>query len=336
MAWFMGKINFWLHNARHISLPQSLLPAFTAVAVGAASGHFSWSAAVLSVIGIAAAHLGMNLADDWFDYKVHSGEIRQKHASEGIRARMVKYPYLTSGEATTGQLLAVTFLLLGIAACCGIAVAVMEGWGVMWFALAGFLLGMSYSGGPLRLGFRGLGELVIFLMFGPMLMTGTYFAVCGGISPEIIWISCAVGLLVANIVYSHSIMDAEHDLKAGKYTMAHLMGSRRGQLGLSGFINFAPYLLIAAGVCLKQLHPAYLAVFLTLPLSIWLVGSLRDFVYEKPVEIVIKPWMGPIGNFDGYRKAGIDWFMLRWLAARNIVTFFCLIIIVASIILSVL
>lgn len=331
----MGKVIRWLHNARHISLPQSLLPAFTAIAVGAASGHFSWPAAILSVAGTAAAHLGMNLADDWFDYREHSGEMRQKHASEGIRARMVKYPYLISGETTTGQLLAAIAVLLGIAACCGILIALMEGWEILWFALAGFILGISYSGAPLRLGFRGLGELVIFLMFGPLLMTGTYFAVCGKITPDIIWISAAVGLLVTNIVYCHSIMDAEHDIKVGKYTLAHLMGTRSRQIMMSAALNIAPYFLIAAGAVSGQLHPAYTAVFLVMPLSIWLIGSLRDFACGKRTETVIKPWMGPMGDFDKYREAGIDWFMLRWLAARNIVTFFCMIIIAVSILLAI-
>lgn len=331
----MGKISFWLHNARHISLPQSLLPAFTAIAIGGASGNFSWAAAILSAAGVACAHLGMNLADDWFDYREHSGEIRQKHASEGIRARMVKYPYLTSGEATTGQLLAVTALLLGTAACCGIGVALIRGWEIMWFALAGFVIGLSYSGAPLRLGFRGLGELVIFLMFGPLLMTGTYFAVCGTVSADIIWLSAAVGLLVTNIVYSHSIMDAEHDIKAGKYTMAHLMGSGKGRLALSCIINMAPYILVAAGIAFRQLHPAYLAVYAVLPLSVWLVLSIRDFISGKPADISVHPWMGPMGDFERYRQAGIDWFMLRWLVARNIVTFFCLLVIIVSIILSI-
>lgn len=332
----MGKISFWLHNARHISLPQSLLPAVTAVCFGAASGSFSWPAAVLSVFGVALAHLGMNLADDAFDYRIRSGETRQELASEGIRARVVKYPYLISGEATMGQLLCVTAVLLGLAACCGVAVALMRGWEILWFALSGFVIGFSYSGPPLRLGFRGLGEWVIFLMFGPLLMTGVFFAVTGSLSSDIVWISVAVGLLVTNIIYSHSIMDAEPDLKMGKRTLAHLMGSAKGQLVMSGMINFLPYVLVATGIVLEQLHPAYLAVLLVLPLSIWLVGSLRDFLQGKQVEPVVRPWMGPMSDFEKYRQAGIGWFMIRWLAARNIVTFFCLIIILVSLVLSLL
>ncbi len=331
----MNKIGFWFNNARSISLPQSLLPTFAAVAVAGASGCFSWLPAVFCVVGVVFAHLGMNLADDWFDYRVQSAEMRKKLASEGIRARMVKYPYLTSGEATPRELAVVTSVFLAVAAVCGIMVAVIRGWDILWFALAGFIIGMSYSGAPLRLCFRGFGELVIFLMFGPLLMTGIYFACTGTITNEIIIISVAAGMLVTNIVYSHSIMDADHDIKVGKRTMAHVMGSRMNQIVLLMVFNVLPSVLIIVGVLIGCLHWVYLFCLVTLPASIWLVKSLADFAFDRPVEIVTKPWMGPMGDFSKYKAAGIDWFMLRWLTARNIVSFFCFIIIIVNIILAI-
>ena len=109
--------------------------------------------------------------------------------------------------------------------------------------------------------------------------------------------------------------------------MAHLMGTGKGQIVLSAIINVVPYLMVVLGVVLSQLHPAYLAVLIVLPMSLWLVGSLNDFVADKEVRIEPKPWMGPMGDFEAYRKAGIDWFLLRWLLARNIVMFFCVILI---------
>ncbi len=331
----MNKIGFWFKNARTVSLPQSLLPAFTAVAIASTSASFSWIPAIFCIVGVAFAHLGMNLADDWFDYKVQSAEMRKKLASEGIRARMVKYPYLTSGQATAKELFLVSCIFLAIACGCGAAVAIISGWKILWFALVGGIIGISYSGAPLRLGFRGLGELVIFLMFGPLLMTGIYYACTSTITSEIILMSVAAGLLVTNIVYSHSIMDAEHDIKVGKKTMAHVMGSRKGQIALSAIFNLLPYILIIIGVAMGQLHWAYLFALATLPISAWLVKSLADFAFERSVEVVTKPWMGPMGDFDRYKAAGIDWFMLRWLTARNIVSFFCFIVIIVNIAIAV-
>ncbi len=331
----MNKVGFWFNNARPVALPQSMLPAFTAVAMAYASCSFSILMAALCIMGVVFAHLGMNLADDWFDYKLQVGMKRKQYKTGGMRARMIKYAYLEDGKATPGELIAVIAIFLGIAAACGSGVAFIRGWEMLYFVLAGFIIGISYSGGPLKLGFRGLGELVIFIMFGPLLMTGIYYACTGVLTSEIAVVSAAVGLLVTNIVYSHSVMDADYDIKVGKRTMAHLMGSRKWQIVLSGIFNIVPYILIVAGVAAGMLHWAYLFTLAVMPLSVWLVGSLADFAANRSAEIVVRPWMGPMGDFEGYKKNGMDWFMLRWLIARNIVSFFSFIIIVVNIVFAI-
>ena len=328
----MNKFKFWWVNARPISLPQSLLPALTAVALSYGQIQFSWIAAVVSISGVVFLHLGLNLLDDWFDYRAGSAEARAKVADEGFRGRMLKYPYLTSGKATPKQLLGAVACFMAIAALMGIVVIIVRGWAILGWVAAALLIGVSYSGGPLKLGFRGLGELVIFIMFGPLMMSGVYYAITGTLDWKITWLSIAVGLLVTNIVYSHSVLDSVPDAKMGKKTMAHLMGGKRGQIVLSALINILPYVMVVIGVILGQLHPAYLAVLIVLPVSLWLVKSLDDFVNEREVPVEPKPWMGPMGDFAAYRKAGLDWFLLRWLVARNIVQFFCIIIIVVNLI----
>ena len=326
------SISFWWSNARPISLPQSLLPALTAVALSIGAAEFNWIAALASVAGVISLHLGLNLMDDWFDYKEGSAEARAKVANEGFRGRMIKYPYLTSNDATPSQLLKAIAVFMGIAAIMGAVAILARDLKILWWVAAGLVIGVSYSGGPLKLGYRGLGELVIFLMFGPFLMTGAYYAITGAVDWKIGCLSIAVGLLVTNIVYSHSVLDSVPDQKMGKKTMAHLMGSAKGQIVFSALLNTLPYLIVIAGVIFGKMHPAYLAVLLVFPVSMWLVGSLNDFVNNREVPIEPKKWMGPMGDFDKYRKAGIDWFLLRWLTARNIVTFFCTIIIVVNLI----
>ena len=329
----MGKsISFWFKNARPISLPQSLLPALTAVALSYGGNEFNILTAVAAFFGVVFLHLSLNLLDDWFDYKVGSAEARQKVANEGFRGRMVKYPYLTSGEATHSDLLKAVLIFLGLAALMGVIVFIYRGWNLLWWILAGLVIGVSYSGGPLKLGFRGLGELVIFLMFGPLSMTGVYYATTGTLDWKIVCVSVAVGLLVTNIVYSHSVLDAIPDRKMGKKTMAHLMGSAKGQIFLSALFNILPYLIIVAAVVFRMMHPAYLCVLLVAPVSLWLVRSLNDFVHERECDLTPKKWMGPMGDFERFRMARLDWFMIRWLTARNIVMFFCLILIVVNLI----
>ena len=326
----MSTFSIWFRNARPISLPQSMLPAITAVALSYGNEQFSWLSAAACLVGVMFLHLGMNLLDDYFDYRVGSAEARKEVVGEGFRGRMTKYPYLTSGEATEGQLAKAICCFLGIAAAMGAVVFVLRGTMILAWAVAALVIGASYSGGPLKLGFRGLGEAVIFIMFGPLMMSGVYYSVTGVVDWKILLLSTAVGLLVMNIVYSHSVLDAVPDKKMGKTTMAHLMGGGKGQIALSAFVNVVPYVIVLVGAVLGLLHWAYLAVLLVMPVSLWLVSSLRDFVNHKETSLEPKRWMGPMGDFERFRQAGLDWFMLRWLTARNIVTMFCFVIIVVN------
>lgn len=331
----MNKIGFWIKNAREIALPQSLLPCMLAIGMSVRYETFSWWLAAISLVGVACAHLGMNLADDYYDYKVGSGEKRKTMASNGMRARIHKYPYLTSGEATVSELVMAIVCFLSVAIVAGVVVILFRGLVPLYILIAGGFLGISYSGWPLHLSYHGYGELVIGLMFGPLLMIGVQYASCGVFDESILLVSIAVGLLVTNIVYSHSVLDRAADAQMDKLTLARLLKSDAGILSASAVFNFMPFVLIAAGVVSGILHPAYLSVFVLLPMAVYLWTSLRMFVHDKPVEIKIKPWMGPMGDFKAYKEHGIDWFMLRWLLARNLITFFALILLIANIILKI-
>ena len=329
----MNKIGFWINNARHIALPQSILPALLAFAMAGTHPDFSWWLGLVALFGIICAHLGMNLADDYFDYKVKSGENRNEMAAEGMRARIAKYPYLTSGQATVKQLAGTIVIFLLIGSICGAVILYFRGINILYLALIAGFFGISYSGWPFRLCYHGYGELVIGLMFGPLLMIGMQYAAAGVFDATIVLVSVPVGLLVTNIVYSHSIMDAIPDEKVGKMTFARLLAKPKWMILFSGIFNLVPFVIIAVGVALGLLHWAYLSIFILLPMAIYLVDSLNQFVHHKTVDIQLKPWMGPMGEFDKYREVGIDWFMLRWLIARNLVTFFCLILAVVNLIL---
>ena len=199
----MSKIGFWIKNARHISLPQSLLPGFLAIGMSLDYGSFSWGLSLVALCGVACAHLGMNLLDDYYDYRQGSGEKRVKLAAGGVRARVAKYPYLTSGQATVGDLVVAISLFLLLAAVAGSVVIYFRGVVPFYITVVGAILGISYSGKPLRLGYYGYGELLIGLMFGPLLMIGVQYAACGVLDGRIVLVGIAVGLLVTNILYSH-------------------------------------------------------------------------------------------------------------------------------------
>lgn len=330
----MNTLKFWIKNARDIALPQSILPALLAVSMAAVHPDFSWWPALVALFGVACAHLGFNLADDYFDYRHNDVAARKKVTAEGFRTHMEKCHYIESGEATPKELLMAMCAFLAVAGVAGGVVWWFRGWPVAVLALAGLLLGISYSGKPLELGYHGLGELVIGVMFGPLLMIGMQFAACGVFDDKIVWVSAAVGLLVTNIVYSHAVLDLKADAQAGKMTFARLLRTRGAMLSFSGLFNLLPFAILIVGVAVGQLHWAYLSVLPLLPMSIYLIYSLAAHLNDKTIPFEPRWWMGPMGNFELYRRHNMDWFLIRWLVARNLVTFFCLVLAVVNVVLA--
>ncbi len=350
----MSKLGFWIQNARSISLPQSALPCLTAIVLCIGQEGFVWWLALPVLLGICAAHLGMNLADDYFDFK-HDSRIRADISSNSVRARMEKCNYLDrsaeskneeveSGKATLHQLGWAIVGFLGFAALMGciafVAQWLLHGWqaamGIVIYALLGLFVGINYSGKPLELGYHGLGELVIGLMFGPLNMLGVQAALTGApFSWQMLCMSIGIGCMVTNIVYVHSVMEVNADAELGKMTFARLLKNKTAMIIFIGFFAIMPFVMLGLGIALGWWSPWYLLTMATLPMSIFLIHSTRLFAYGLPRNDTPRWWMGPVGDWEGYKKAGIDWFLFRWLLARNICTFFCLILMMVHVVLKV-
>lgn len=334
----MGNMKKWLDNARSISLPQSLMPAVLAAVLSAGQGRYSFILSLLAVLGVGCLHLAFNLADDWFDYKVDMKGDRDKVTRQGFRAMTVKYPYLTDGSETLESTAKAIACFLGFALACGVVIFCFRlSWVIPALAAAAAFLGIFYSAPPFKLAYHGLGELVIGLMFGPLSMMGVYYSSCGQIDWTIVFISIPVGLLVLNILYVHSIIDMPADTASNKMTFARLIGRPALNVALFILFNAAAFILVAVGVAMGFMHPAYLAVLLCAPMSVWLCSSVWKFSRGQ-VEVPDKPawFLGPMPDWAKYKAAGIDWFLMRWLCARNIVSFYSLILIIVKIALLIL
>lgn len=328
---------FWIRNARAISLPQSLLPACLAMVMCMHMPFFHWSIAILAVAGVVMGHLGMNLADDYYDY-LRDNRIRSTLSSKSVRARLDKCAYIQSGDATINDLHRAMLIFLGIAGLLGIACIVIRGilydfsstLPVVGYALLGLAMGINYSGGRFQLAMHGWGELVIGFMFGPCLMLGMQ-AACTGVA--FTWpmfcMSMAIGFLVTNIVYVHSVMEVDADRELDKRTLAHRLytPSRTYELIMVGLFGLMPYLIIFLGIIMGWYSPWFLLTLLTLPMAVYLLISLSRFLQGLPTNDNPRWWMGPMTEFHIFRDAGLDWFLIRWLLARNIVMYFSLILI---------
>lgn len=326
----LGRLRFWYINSRPASLPQSLLPALAAYTLAAGEPAFAPLAGLVAILGAELAHLSLNLFDDYFDYKKLASGFRVALVQKGERARTAKCPYITSGEATLDELLAACLGFGAAAALCGLVVLLMAGPAIIWPAALGLLLGIEYSGEPLHLGYRGLGELVIGVVFGPLLVCGVYLAAGGVHMWQALALGLALGLLVTDIIYTHSVLDIKADAFAGKRTLAALLKTPERKLAATAVFSFLPYLLVLLAVPAWGLSPWWLLTWLTLPMAAALYRSVRQFLRQPGVNPQRRWWYGPMGDWQKCCAAGLDWFLLRWFLARNLLAAFAVLCLLAG------
>jgi 1,4-dihydroxy-2-naphthoate octaprenyltransferase len=324
------SISFWIEAARKVALGQSLVPFIAGVLL--AIKHpmelqwWTWPLVILALLGVACAHLGINLLDDYFDYKKGDVAVRQNLIDGGMRARSKKCWYIDDGLATLVQTRRAALVFLLIALAIGVLATILRGPMVPVIVGIALALGLEYSGPPLRFSYHGLGELVVGIMFGPLVLIGAYIIAAGDYSPVALWAAIPAGLLVINVVYTHAIMDFESDRDARRITLAVALGTKMRALVFLFIIVVLAYACLVAGIVIKVFPLATLATFITLPVAIAFCRNM--WLYVKKPEISIKPrwWMGPLENWDRYVAAGMDWFMIRWLSARNLLLFFIVVL----------
>jgi len=320
---------FWLNNARYHTWKQSLVPSLLAVLFVSHKETFHLYYGLLASLGVVLVHMGANLLDDYYDYQCQSVQKRQMMINGGIRARSFKCHYLLSGQTTERRLLLVGLSICLAALLIGVVLWLKWGMPILYFILAGAFLAFFYSAPPLRLSFHGLGEITVGILFGPLVMLGTAWSACGQWDWNVFYLSIPIGLLVANILYTHSILDLGPDREAGKNTLAVLLKTQERAVHFSALLIVAIYFTVVLGVVCHRVFPTALLVLLSLPLAITLWRFLWIYVREPDRRLERNFWMGPMEKWELMKKAGLDWFMIRWYLSRNLLSAFCLLLFVS-------
>lgn len=264
-------VSKWLVIARACVLPMTLVAATVAGLLAVRQDSFEPLYFALALLGVLLAHSSNNMINDYFDLR--SG----LDTSSYPRALYAPHPVL-SGLTTKQQLLAAIAATNGADAAIMIVLAAVRGWPVGAFALAGLFVSVFYVAPPLRLKAHALGEIGVFLVWGPLMVGGTYYAAAGEIGWEVLAASVPYGLLVMSVLMGKHIDKAPWDRVAGVRTLPVAIGegtARRATLGLMGAFYLGVFALVLAGI-----FPLWtLAVVGTLPLF---VKAARTFSHPKP------------------------------------------------------
>jgi 1,4-dihydroxy-2-naphthoate octaprenyltransferase len=252
----------YLRASRLPFLTGSLFPVAAATALAYFTDH-TWNFLFfgLTILGVAALHLGANLINDYYD-SFGSDPLNPNFTPFSGGSRVIQ-----NRQMSPGQVKALAYLMLGLGVGCGLILIYL---GRPWVALVG-LLGLAaalfYSASPLQLMSSGLGELIIFLAFGPLLSWGAYYVQTGKLSLVGAAVSLPLAFLITAIIWINEFPDLSADLAAGK---RHLVG----RLGLKfscwvyAALMAAPFISLFILIEIFRLPDLIVAALLPLPLAL--------------------------------------------------------------------
>jgi 1,4-dihydroxy-2-naphthoate octaprenyltransferase len=212
----LTTVQKWTLAARPKTLPAAASTAIVGSAAAFWAGKFQLLPALACLFGALLLQIGANLANDVYDY----------FRGADTHERLGPVRVTQSGLLTPGQVLAGMWITFGLAALLGIYLFYVAGWPVLIIGAASILAAVAYSGGPLPFGYFGLGDLMVFLFFGPVAVIGTFFVQAKSIDPIAIWSSIPMGFLITGILVVNNLRDIQTDAATGKQTMAVRLGKQ--------------------------------------------------------------------------------------------------------------
>ena len=242
------------------------------------TGNFHLLNFVLALLGSCFFHIATNVANDYFDFKSGNDAANRSGTSPfSGGSRMV-----LEGQVSPRKALAVSFIFAALGSAIGLYLNfTTPGNWVLLFGVAGFILLYSYNGFPLRLVNKGLGEIAIFLGWGPLMVLGAYYVQAQGFTswwPVIV--SLPSGILTTLVLLINEFADKEADESTGRKTWVIVFGNSAA-LGIYLFLAYACFAVVLAGVLMDRFPLWSLGIGLTLlmPAQAFRIGrkSLGDW-----------------------------------------------------------
>jgi len=261
----LPRWRIWWLAIRAKVLPAGIAPVIVGTALAARDGHFALLPALAALAGGQLLQIGANIANDYFDF-VKGTDVPGRKGP--IRVAL-------SGLVSLRELRLAVELVYAAAVVIGLYLIFVGGWPLLLIGAVTLLAGLAYSGGPFPLGYRGLGDLFVFLLMGWGGVIGTYFVQAHTV-PSVLWlISLPTGVFGSALLTVNNYRDIETDSSTGKHTLAGLIGRPATRVYFSGLLALI-YAVPLAAWLLGWTTAWVLLSWLTLPLAL----RIRHVLYR--------------------------------------------------------
>ncbi len=271
-------MNTYVKAMRLPFLTGSLIPVILAAAFSWLHGSLDFGRLVLVLIGVGSLQIAANMINDYYD-DPGSDQINLHPTPFSGGSRVIQEQLM---DAKTVWAMAMGFFVLGTAT--GVWLVLTGRPFVAVIGLMGFLAGYLYSASPISLMSRGLGEITIFLAFGPLITWGTYYAMTGLLTLEAFLLGIPLGFLITAVIWINQFPDLEADRDAGKRNCVVRLGRDRSRF-IYALLMLGPYAVVLFWVLTQPGSWPYLAAVLTIPIALKAIKILYAH-YQTYDEII--------------------------------------------------
>ncbi len=310
----MRGFKFWWNCSRAFALPVTVMSWLVVFIYTFDKGNVLYG--VIALIGIIFAHLATNILDDYNDYKILCKD--EKYLKS---AQICKCKFITDGLITHKGMLKAGLVCCLIAFLIGALLTFLTGYGVVIIALLAGIFVLFYS----KFTMIGLGEFAVGMTYGPLLFEGVYYVMTGHFSKEVLFLSAAVCMFVIAFLYTHTLLDYDGDLCSHKKTLACSFKNKNNSLKVLIMFYIAGYFAITLFALMSHIY-LLLVSYITIPLVVLLYKTMKIYIEDKTWIPQIYWWNYPLGNWEHIEREGTQSFYLRLYLARNINTWFTLIL----------
>ena len=266
----------WLMAARPQTLPATVAPIVVGVGLAVRDGVLAPLPALAALLGAALIQIGTNFANDYYD-AIKGADTDER---EGF-TRVTQAGLIPPEEVKRAMLLTFATAIL-----VGTYLVYLGGVPILVIGLASVLSGIAYTGGPYPFGYYGLGDLFVFVFFGVIAVTGTYYVQAvtflsepfplwipaGAVTETVVLASLPIAALATAILVVNNVRDLETDREAGKRTLAVIMGYRWSRVEYVGLLALA--YVVPVGLALSTGSFTILLPLLSIPLAVRLARTL--------------------------------------------------------------
>lgn len=262
----------WFLAAR----PKTWIASLSPVCIGTALAgkeSISWTIFLLTALFSLAIQIGTNFANDYFDFIKGADTAERQGPKRAVQA----------GWISPASMRKATAIAFGTAFVLAVPLMAIAGLWSLFITAAAIAFGILYTGGPKPLGYVGLGEILVFIFFGPVAACGSYYLQTHTLHEAVLIGSLSPGLLSCSLLIANNLRDENTDRAANKRTLVVRFGRLFGSLEYMFTVVLA---LLAPLVLVIGYQAPYnlLSAFCLFPVAFPLIK--KAFTFQQPKELI--------------------------------------------------